>query len=708
MNAKSPLGDARSFLLALGLDPDAPVARPLAADVARSLAPGEVVRPEGRDVDGEAVVGGLVCERVFAAGRLGRVELPVGVAHPLLAGARLEVVLLLPPDLRPRSPTGAADGPLHDRYRKLVNRRSRFARLLDLKAPDSIVEQESRMLTEAVHELMSTLATLVGLAPGPVVEGAPLPTLVTPEAQLLDVLTALAADPTDAEAARRVVPVAVAWLRGDRLYEQLVHGWADEVAPTMSQRKPVRAALTEALFATLDHGHPAWPPAARGAVDRVASSGALQAALDLAVEADDHPLRLGVLEAELGVGTARLEGLARLADAVGWTARVALAEHHLRAVHIGPALTWLSEAAALRQPHLFHRPVRPPPLPPLGPGEPAQTVSEVLSCLTLNGLLSGSTLSGLWRLARVVDPDAAALLQAHATTWTRRLAAPRTARACDELRDLGRYLTDADALAEAVAALDSGLEGWPAGRDRHLLENDLALAYGRTGRRSEELALLQRLVAELTAAGDPGVSTLQLNLGAALLQAGRADDAAAAYTGLLGGPFGTDAASGLAYAHLQRGDALSARDAVWAAWSSLDEAQVATPEGVRLAEPLVSALLALGDPAAVGVQERLLAAARARYGDQPPTWLEETNLGGVLASLGRFSEALPIFAEARRKQEAAFGATASHALRTRRMAIRAHRSLGEHAQADVLEAPLADLEAVQVEWAPFRLGLLGR
>src|SRR6187431_1814902 len=69
----------------------------------------------------------------------------------------LEVLPVLPPDLRPLVPLDGgrfATSDLNDLYRRVINRNSRLARLLELKAPDIIVRNEKRMLQEAVDSLL--------------------------------------------------------------------------------------------------------------------------------------------------------------------------------------------------------------------------------------------------------------------------------------------------------------------------------------------------------------------------------------------------------------------------------------------------------------------------------------------------------------------------------------------------------------------------
>jgi DNA-directed RNA polymerase beta' subunit len=68
----------------------------------------------------------------------------------------LEVVPVIPPDLRPLVPLDGgrfATSDLNDLYRRVINRNNRLKRLQDLKAPEIIVRNEKRMLQESVDAL---------------------------------------------------------------------------------------------------------------------------------------------------------------------------------------------------------------------------------------------------------------------------------------------------------------------------------------------------------------------------------------------------------------------------------------------------------------------------------------------------------------------------------------------------------------------------
>ena len=72
------------------------------------------------------------------------------------AGMVLDCVPVIPPDLRPMVQLDGgrfATSDLNDLYRRVINRNNRLKRLLDLGAPEIIVNNEKRMLQEAVDAL---------------------------------------------------------------------------------------------------------------------------------------------------------------------------------------------------------------------------------------------------------------------------------------------------------------------------------------------------------------------------------------------------------------------------------------------------------------------------------------------------------------------------------------------------------------------------
>jgi len=68
----------------------------------------------------------------------------------------LEVIPVLPPDLRPLVPLDGgrfATSDINDLYRRVINRNNRLKRLMELEAPEIIIRNEKRMLQEAVDVL---------------------------------------------------------------------------------------------------------------------------------------------------------------------------------------------------------------------------------------------------------------------------------------------------------------------------------------------------------------------------------------------------------------------------------------------------------------------------------------------------------------------------------------------------------------------------
>src|SRR4051794_32946179 len=81
----------------------------------------------------------------------------------------LDVVPVILPDLRPMVQLDGgrfATSDLNDLYRRVINRNNRLKRLWDLGAPEIIVNNEKRMLQEAVDSLFDT-ARRGGAATGP-------------------------------------------------------------------------------------------------------------------------------------------------------------------------------------------------------------------------------------------------------------------------------------------------------------------------------------------------------------------------------------------------------------------------------------------------------------------------------------------------------------------------------------------------------------
>ena len=113
------------------------------------------------DVEGEAatlrdqIENGKGTRRLKAIKRLKVVSNFVeGRSNPM--GMVLDAIPVIPPDLRPMVQLDGgrfATSDLNDLYRRVINRNNRLKRLLDLQAPEIIVNNEKRMLQEAVDAL---------------------------------------------------------------------------------------------------------------------------------------------------------------------------------------------------------------------------------------------------------------------------------------------------------------------------------------------------------------------------------------------------------------------------------------------------------------------------------------------------------------------------------------------------------------------------
>ena len=69
----------------------------------------------------------------------------------------IDVLPVIPPEIRPMVQLDGgrfATSDLNDLYRRVINRKTRLKRLMELKAPDIIVRNEKRMLQEAVDALI--------------------------------------------------------------------------------------------------------------------------------------------------------------------------------------------------------------------------------------------------------------------------------------------------------------------------------------------------------------------------------------------------------------------------------------------------------------------------------------------------------------------------------------------------------------------------
>ncbi|MBP3953400.1 DNA-directed RNA polymerase subunit beta' [Bacillus suaedae] len=124
----------------------------------------EAIRKLLADIDLEKEVGLLKEELVTAQGQrrtraIKRLEVLEAFRH---SGNEpswmiLDVLPVIPPELRPMVQLDGgrfATSDLNDLYRRVINRNNRLKRLLDLGAPNIIVQNEKRMLQEAVDALI--------------------------------------------------------------------------------------------------------------------------------------------------------------------------------------------------------------------------------------------------------------------------------------------------------------------------------------------------------------------------------------------------------------------------------------------------------------------------------------------------------------------------------------------------------------------------
>ncbi|WP_088036590.1 DNA-directed RNA polymerase subunit beta' [Evansella clarkii] len=124
----------------------------------------EAIRKLLQDIDLDKEVGILKEELVTAQGQrrtraIKRLEVLEAFRHSgnNPAWMILDVLPVIPPELRPMVQLDGgrfATSDLNDLYRRVINRNNRLKRLLDLGAPNIIVQNEKRMLQEAVDALI--------------------------------------------------------------------------------------------------------------------------------------------------------------------------------------------------------------------------------------------------------------------------------------------------------------------------------------------------------------------------------------------------------------------------------------------------------------------------------------------------------------------------------------------------------------------------
>jgi len=124
----------------------------------------EAIRKLLEDIDLDKEVKGLKEELTQAQGqRRNRIIKRLEILESFRSSGNhpswmvLDVLPVIPPELRPMVQLDGgrfATSDLNDLYRRVINRNNRLKRLLDLGAPDIIVQNEKRMLQEAVDALI--------------------------------------------------------------------------------------------------------------------------------------------------------------------------------------------------------------------------------------------------------------------------------------------------------------------------------------------------------------------------------------------------------------------------------------------------------------------------------------------------------------------------------------------------------------------------
>lgn len=113
-------------------------------------------------------------------------------------------------------------------------------------------------------------------------------------------------------------------------------------------------------------------------------------------------------------------------------------------------------------------------------------------------------------------------------------------------------------------------------------------------------------------------------------------------------------------------DSASARERAYALFNELaaDPALLGNSAlGSSILDLLLGLLMLEKSPEAVAVQQRMLDAKLALWGEAPPAWLERHNLGVVYAAFGNCEEARALFEDARQRLRTAFGEAHPHVRR---------------------------------------------
>jgi tetratricopeptide (TPR) repeat protein len=330
-------------------------------------------------------------------------------------------------------------------------------------------------------------------------------------------------------------------------------------------------------------------------------------------------------------------------------------------------------------------------------------VAEFCELVVATGVLSAPSLAALCRtvlsLMCAGRVSASGAAKRAYESWVDAVAHGPHASA--ELARLGKLLGDFDRRADAARALERAVTlATSEGRDTRTLEREWGVALVHAGEHDRALEVLGRLRDSLD---------VRRLIADTLAEMGRYDDARAAYEELAAlFPDGADktlALLGAATSAHRGGSEPEARSMLSSLVDALDRAgSLATNEGVRVAEELVTLLLAGEDEGAATVQRTLHeATARALGDDDPRTWLEEHNLGVVLTGLGAFDEAEAAFRRVLARQDASEGKSGANALRTRRSLERLYASARREDDAATLRAEIEALSASNPPYEPPRV-----
>jgi tetratricopeptide (TPR) repeat protein len=332
-------------------------------------------------------------------------------------------------------------------------------------------------------------------------------------------------------------------------------------------------------------------------------------------------------------------------------------------------------------------------------------VAEFCELVVATGMLSAPSLAALCRTVlslmcagRVSASDAAKRTY---DAWVDAIASEHGANAWSELALLGKMLGEFDRRAEAARVLERAVTLAKAqGRDTQTLERDWGLALVQAGEHDRALEVLARLRESFD---------VRRLIADTLFEMGRYDDARAAFeelaTALPDGANKTLALLGAATSAQRGGSEPEARGMLSSLVDALDRtSSLATNEGVRVAEELVSLLLSAEDEGAATIQRTFYeATARALGADDPRTWLEEHNLGVVLRDLRELDAAEAIFRRVLARQDEREGKTSANALRTRRSLVRLLESAERDDEAAALRAEISSLSTSDPPYEPPRV-----